>query len=121
MGNDDLKKVVSDVCLVLNAVSKFIAKQGISALFSAIGPLQDLAVINYGLVKSELLKLDNAGKDELNALVKANLQLVDANAQAKLLGAVDCVEQAIGLVEEGVSLFNQGKGLVNRVKQIVGA
>lgn len=121
MNIDDLKKVVADVCQVLNAVSKFVAKQGIGSLFGAIGPLQDLAIVNWGLAKSELLALDNIGRDELNAVMKSNLQLVDAAAQAKLLAGVDCIEQAVNLVEEGVSLFNQGKGLVDRVKQIVGA
>lgn len=121
MNIDELKKVVSDVCQALNAVSKFINKQGIFSLYPLIAVSQDLVLVNWTVVKGELLKLDATGKAELDAVIKANLNLVNAASQAKLIQAVDCVEQAVGLVEEGVGLFNQGKGLVDRVKSIIGA
>lgn len=121
MNIDDLKKVVSDSCQVLNAVSKFVNKQGITSLFAAIGPVQDLALVNYTAVKTELLSLDQAGKDDLNATIKSSLQLVNQDVQAKILSGVDCVEQVVNLAEEGISLFNQGSVLVNRIKTLVGA
>lgn len=121
MNIDDLKKVVSDICQVLNAVSKFVNKGGVLSLWGAISPVQDLATINWGLVKSELLNLNAAGKAELDATIASQLQLVNPAVQAKVISGVDCAEQLVNLAEEGISLFNQGQLLVGKIKLLVGA
>lgn len=119
MNIDDLKKAVVDICQVLNALSKFINKGGILSLWGAISPVQDLALVNWVNVKNEILKLDEAGKKDLNAAIAANLQLVNPQAQAKVLAGIDCVEQLVNLAEEGISLFNQGQLLVSKIKALV--
>jgi len=119
MNIDDLKKAVADICQVLNCVSKALSGQGILSLIGAVSAFEDLAVINWGAVKQELLKIDSAGKDQLNFVIQQNLKLANPVAQAKVLAAVDCVEQAVDLGEEAVSLYNQGKNLVDKVKALI--
>jgi hypothetical protein len=121
MNIDDLKKAVSDICEILNAVSKLINKQGILSLMGAIAPAQDLSQLDWVKVKAEILDLDASERAQLNDVLKQKLQLQKPEVQAKLLDAVDCLEQVIDLAHYGIDVYNRGKVLVDRVKRLVGA
>jgi hypothetical protein len=119
MGIDELKKVVKDICDVLNSVSRLIAKEGLLSLYPAVGAIQDLIKVDYKKVKDEILDLDSAERADLNKVIAASLQLKNPVAQQKLLDSVDCIEQVVDLAHYAVDGYNRGKVIVDRVKRIV--
>lgn len=116
----EMKKSVVDIAVVMNVISKVIHKAGIFALVGLVGPIKDLAALNFEQLKKEISELDAAERKEVEDAFKGALALEAPDAQAKISGMVDCLGQAVDLVGQGLALYGQGLGLFLKVKLLLG-
>lgn len=68
-----------------------------------------LGMVDFEIMKQEILELDAGEREELQEKLKEKLDLVDDNLEA-------FIEDGIGIVEDAYSLISRSIELVNKVK-----
>lgn len=117
MNGDELKKLGVDLANLVNDADKLIHGGGVMpALFGAIGPVQELAGLDYQAVKVEIQ--DDAKRKEAETALVAALNLTNKSLQAKVAGSPKLLEQCVQLAESCVADFNVGKSIVDQVKAL---
>lgn len=114
-----LKEVVSRAGHVVNAVSAFVNKGGLLALYPVIGEAQALVKEDWAGVKAEIQDLSAEEGAELAAVLKSELHLVNPAVQVKVSEAIDCLQEASVLVSEELALVVKAGLLLEKVKALV--
>lgn len=120
-GVEKLKTVVVSLAQVLNAVSKFINKQGLFALYGVVEPVKTLVALDWVQAKKELSEVSYDERLALEQAFKTEVNLQNPEAQKKLQDAVDCLEQVFAVAHEGFTVVENAKVVYEKLKQLVGA
>lgn len=110
---------------VLNVVSKVLNKQGLWHLLGLQGAVKVFTSLDFAALKEELKDLSEVEREEVEAAFQMKLALVKKEVQAKLVDAVNLVEDGVDFVEDvvesGAGYFTRGKDLFQKAKALVGA
>lgn len=113
LGIEKLKSVVISVANILNAVSGFVHKQGLLALYPVIAEAQALIKLDWKVVLEEIKDLSAEEGKDLEASFLGALQLQNPAVQVKLSEAIDCVQEGAAVLVSGIALINKLKALVS--------
>ncbi len=116
---DQVRKVIESLAEIVNTVYKL--ANGAS-IFTAIGLLEDLAVlktIQKDILVAQLKDCDPTERMELVAVFKQKLVLDNKPLEMKIESGVDCLDEVIDLGYSCVALINQAKSVLEHVKSVI--
>lgn len=106
MGNiSDVQQIVVDSAKILSAAFK--TKNSVLNAVGFIGPVLDLKSANFAAALAELKTLSATDIAALEAAFKSNVDLGNADAQAKFLELEGYLEEGITLVQNAVLQVEQ--------------
>lgn len=121
VGIENLKKLVTIGCEVVNVGSKILNGGGIWSLMSLINDVSVIKTLDKNAVLLEIKDLSVDERKELLELAKSTIHLTKPEIEAKVDQGLDLVNEAVDLGISAIALVESGIALVNKASQIVKA
>lgn len=120
-GIENLKKVLSFGCELINVGSKMVNGAGLWQLTSLIDDVAAIKSLKKEDLLAEVKDLSAEERAELLALAKSSIKMTKEEIDNKVDQGLDLVNAAIDVGAEGLKVFAEVKSIVARVEALVKA
>lgn len=120
-GIENLKKVLSFGCELINVGSKMVNGAGLWQLTSLIDDVAAIKNLKKEDLLAEVKDLSAEERAELLTLAKSSIKMTKEEIDKKVDQGLDLVNEAIDVGAEGLKVFAEVKSIVARVEALVKA
>lgn len=118
-GIENLKKVLSFGCELINVGSKMVNGAGLWQLTSLIDDVAAIKSIKKEDLLAEVKDLSAEERAELLALAKSSIKMTKEEIDKKVDQGLDLVNEAVDVGAEGLKVFAEVKSIISRVEALV--